>query len=207
MTSEPTAPAPRLRPGTRRLHIVSAAADLFAADGYPAAGMDQIGAAAGITGPAIYRHFNSKAAILAAVFDGIIDAVTARPPGASQCTPPVEELLALVEVYAGAVSSRRRLMAVFVREVHHLPPEHRARLADRQRALVRQWRGLLAAVHPDWPAEIVRTTVHGCFGMLNALGTFDSALADEELAAALVTLAARMFVLDAGPVRQARPRI
>ncbi len=39
--------------------------------------MDQIGAAAGITGPAIYRHFDSKAAILAAVFDGIIDAVTA----------------------------------------------------------------------------------------------------------------------------------
>ena len=185
-----------VRRGSRRLHIVAAAADLFAADGYPAAGMDQIGAAAGITGPGIYRHFTSKAAILAAVFDGIIDAVTARPPGSPAGMRPADELLALVEVYADAVSSRRRLMAVFVREVHHLPPEHRARLEIRQRALVRQWRALLAAVHPDWSGEIVRTAVHGCFGMLNALGTFDSALTDDELAATLVMLAARMFALD-----------
>ena len=126
------------RRGSRRLHIVSAAADLFAADGYPAAGMDQIGAAAGITGPAIYRHFDSKAAILAAVFDGIIDAVTAPPsppaapadetdPAASPAAvvDPAAQLLTLVRVYAGAVASRRQLMGVFVREVHHLPPEHR----------------------------------------------------------------------------------
>jgi AcrR family transcriptional regulator len=159
--------------------------------------MDQIGAAAGITGPAIYRHFDSKAAILAAVFDGIIDAVTAPPANPPPNEPPADELVALIEVYAAAVASRRRLMAVFVREVHHLPPEHGAQLADRQRALVRQWRSLLAAVHPEWSAEVVRTTVHGCFGMLNALGTFDSALSDAELAATLVLMATRMLQLDA----------
>ncbi len=186
----------RRRRGSRRLHIVTAAADLFAADGYPAAGMDQIGAAAGITGPAIYRHFDSKAAILAAVFDGIIDAVTQAPDVASVGGDPAEELSALVGVYARAVASRRRLMGVFVREVHHLPPEHQVRLDERQRVLVRQWRSLLSAVHPSWSVEVIRATVHGCFGMLNALGTFDSALPDDELALTLIDLARRMLVLD-----------
>lgn len=184
---------PRL--GARRGHIIRAAADLFAADGYPAAGMDQIGAAAGITGPAIYRHFNSKAAVLAAVFDGIIDAVTAAPGNLPAETTGRDELVVLIEVYAAAVATRRRLMAVFVREVHHLPPEHRARLAERQRTLVRRWRTLLGLVHPDWSDEVIRTTVHGAFGMLNALGTFDSPLTDDALASVLVELAARMFQL------------
>jgi AcrR family transcriptional regulator len=199
LSATETAAAPRRRRGSRRTHIVTAAAELFAADGYPAAGMDQIGAAAGITGPAIYRHFDSKAAILAAVFDGIIDAVTAAPADPLPDQPPADELLTLIHVYAAAVAARRRLMAVFVREVHHLPPEHRTQLAHRQRALVRQWCGLLTAVHPGWSAEVVRTTVHGCFGMLNALGTFDSALPDDELATTLVLMAGRMLQLDTDP--------
>lgn len=182
----------------RRLQIVAAAAELFAADGYPAAGMDQIGAAAGITGPALYRHFDSKAAILAAVIDGIIDAVAARPSGVAD--DPAAELRELVQIYADAVAARRRLMAVFVREVHHLPAEHRAGLDDRQRILVRRWRLLLADVHPEWDSEVVRTTVHGCFGMLNALGTFDSALPDDDLGAALVVLAGRIMVLPPVPI-------
>ncbi|MDQ2738110.1 MAG: TetR/AcrR family transcriptional regulator [Actinomycetota bacterium] len=157
--------------------------------------MDQIGAAAGITGPAIYRHFDSKAAVLAAVFDGIIDAVTAAPGNLPAGTTGRDELVVLIEAYAAAVATRRRLMAVFVREVHHLPPEHRARLAERQRTLVRRWRTLLGRVHPDWSDEVIRTTVHGAFGMLNALGTFDSPLTDDALASVLVELAARMFQL------------
>ncbi len=196
MSPAEAGPVPRRR-GSRRAHIVTAAAELFAADGYPAAGMDQIGAAAGITGPAIYRHFDSKAAVLAAVFDGIIDAVTAAPDDPPDVQSATDELQALVQVYAAAVAPRRRLMAVFVREVHHLPPEHGADLADRQRALVRQWRTLVSQVHPEWSREVVRATVHGCFGMLNALGTFDSALTDDELAETLVTLAGRMLALPA----------
>ena len=181
----------------RRSRIISAAAELFAADGYPSAGMDQIGAAAGITGPAIYRHFSSKSAVLAAVFDRILDAVTARPDPAPANGNPAAALRAQVEVYADAVAARRRLMAVFVREVHHLPPDERAGLDERQRRLVREWRTLLAAVHPQWSAEVVRTCVHGCFGMLNAVGTFDANLSDGELARVLMVLADRLLDLPA----------
>jgi AcrR family transcriptional regulator len=214
------APAVTGRGAERRRAIVAAAAELFARHGYPAVGMDDIGAAAGVTGPAIYRHFDSKAAVLAAVIEGIIDAVDAPGRGGDGAAgadpdratgsigdgvvgadadragaPPAEHLAGLVAHYAAAVAQRRELMAVFVREVHHLPAEHAERLRHRQRDLVARWRTLLAAAHPDWPAEQVRTSVHAVFGMLNAVGTFASPLSDTELADQLTTLASTALEL------------
>lgn len=180
----------------RRESIVAAAAELFARSGYPAVGMDDIGAAAGVTGPAIYRYFPSKAAVLAAVFDRIIDAV--EPPTSTDADPAGAadvRLSAHIDHYSAAVASRRELMAVFVREVHHLPVQHGTGLRDRQRALVNTWRELVARVHPDWSAERVRTSVHAVFGMLNAVGTFVSPLSDGELAAQLAHLAGRALSL------------
>lgn len=179
--------SPGARGPARREAILVAAADLFSRSGYAAVGMDDIGVAAGVTGPAIYRHFDGKAAVLASVFDRIIDAVApAENPDAA--AGAAERLQMLVRTYANGVADRRRLMAVFVREVHHLPLEHGARLRERQRALVHHWRDLLQAVHPGWSAERVRTTVHGVFGLLNAVGTFDSPLPDAELADQLTAL-------------------
>ena len=169
---------------SRRDDIVTAAAGLFARSGYAAVGMDNIGVAAGITGPAIYRHFPSKAAVLAAVIAQIIEVVAAPADG---------DLPALIETYAAGVASRRELMGVFVREVHHLPDEHRRLLEESQRALVGRWRLALSAAHPDWPDERVRTAVHACFGLLNSVATFRSPLSDAELAAELSRLARRIL--------------
>ena len=188
------------RGAARREAILTAAAQLFADSGYAAVGMDDIGAAAGVTGPAIYRHFGAKASVLAAVFDRVIDAVTTEPDGdlAGEMAAEVTEggrndaassLRQLVFTYSTAVAGRRRLMAVFIREVHHLPAQDRELLVERQRKLVRRWRSLLAQAHPDWHAERVRTAVHGAFGMLNAVGTFQSPLTDRELARQLADLA------------------
>src|SRR6185312_2690926 len=168
-----------------------------------------IGAAAGVTGPAIYRHFDGKAAVLAAVFDRIIDAVDLVDPvtivdpvdqidrvdDASGAAVAADLLRQLIGAYARGVADRRRLMAVFVTQVHHLPPEHAVRLRERQRVLVRRWRDLVGRIHPAWPAEQVRTSVHAVFGLLNSVGTFDSPLSDRELAEQLGGLAAAALVL------------
>ena len=179
----------------RREAIVTAAAELFSQSGYAAVGMDDIGAAAGVTGPAIYRHFDGKAAVLAAVFDRIIDAVdlvsTVDRADEHIWGGCGERLLPrLIGAYARGVADRRRLMAVFVTQVHHLPPAHAVRLRERQRMLVRRWRDLVGRVHPEWSAEQVRTSVHAVFGLLNSVGTFDSPLSDGELAEQLTGLAA-----------------
>ena len=206
--TNPMGPTLSARGAARREAIVAAAAELFAENGYAAVGMDDIGAAAGVTGPAIYRHFEAKAAVLTEVFDRIISTVDTEPdPNEDRLTTagvladadPAGRLRRQVERYAAAVSRQRQLMAVFVREVHHLPPDHRDRLRDRQRALVGRWRRLLAGAHPDWSTEEIRTAVHGAFGMLNTVGTFESPLANDELADVLADLA--MAALQLPPVR------
>jgi len=207
--TSPIGPTVSARGAARREAIVAAAAELFAENGYAAVGMDDIGAAAGVTGPAIYRHFEAKAAVLTEVFDRIIGTVDTEPdPGDEPLSEAgltdaaqAQRLRRQVERYAAGVSRQRQLMAVFVREVHHLPPDHRDRLRDRQRALVGRWRRLLAAVHSDWSTEEVRTAVHGVFGMLNTVGTFESPLANDELADVLADLAIAAFQLPPGADR------
>jgi AcrR family transcriptional regulator len=51
--------------GTRREQLLATAADLFAARGFHGVSVAEIGAAVGISGPALYKHFPGKDAILA----------------------------------------------------------------------------------------------------------------------------------------------
>lgn len=55
-----------------RSDIVAAAASLFAEHGYYAVGMDEIGAAAGISRATLYRHFRTKVAILSELTQGAL---------------------------------------------------------------------------------------------------------------------------------------
>ena len=48
----------------RKVSILTVAAEMFAARGYSGTGVDEIGEAVGISGPALYRHFANKQAIL-----------------------------------------------------------------------------------------------------------------------------------------------
>ena len=71
-------PQVRRRTAVRRRELIAAAARLFAARGYYAVTVDDIGEAVGLTGPALYRHFSSKEALLVAVFDEVIEELTGR---------------------------------------------------------------------------------------------------------------------------------
>src|ERR1700750_804098 len=59
-------PPAQTRRRSRRDEILEIAVGLFAARGYHGVSMDDIGAAAGVTGPALYHHFAGKEAMLAA---------------------------------------------------------------------------------------------------------------------------------------------
>jgi AcrR family transcriptional regulator len=62
------------RPRDRREQIVRAATELFCRDGFDAVSMKRIGEAVGISGPAIYRHFPDKDALLDAAGGAYLDA-------------------------------------------------------------------------------------------------------------------------------------
>jgi AcrR family transcriptional regulator len=57
----------RLPPGERRALIEEAAARIFAERGYAASRLEEIAAAANVTKPVLYRHFDSKKALYLAL--------------------------------------------------------------------------------------------------------------------------------------------
>lgn len=54
-------------PLPRRKQVLAIAGQMFSRRGFAGTGVDEIGEAAGITGPALYRHFANKQAILDAL--------------------------------------------------------------------------------------------------------------------------------------------
>src|ERR1700687_1835132 len=55
----------------RRSQLIAAAERLFAERGFLAVRLEDIGAAAGVSGPAIYRHFPHKGSLLVELLVGI----------------------------------------------------------------------------------------------------------------------------------------
>ena len=83
---------------TRREQILSTAAELFAARGFHGVSVVDLGHACGISGPALYRHFASKDAMLAemliAISEELLSVGRARVRDAAD---PREALHALVD--------------------------------------------------------------------------------------------------------------
>src|SRR5580700_6938834 len=85
-------PPRRRRDPERKERILVAAAALGAQRGFDAISMADIGAEAGIVGSGIYRHFDSKTAILVAMADRVMDRlmkaaaqIIAAAPGERAC--------------------------------------------------------------------------------------------------------------------------
>src|ERR1700736_2326637 len=94
-------------PKSRQAMILNAAKELFYERSFAAVGVDEIGERAGVTGPAIYRHFAGKDEILATLFDDAIDRLTEAT--AFRSDDPWEELEAIVRGHAEFVLGERKL--------------------------------------------------------------------------------------------------
>src|SRR5580700_8301067 len=125
----------------RKEAIATEAARLFAEKGFSAVGMDDIGAAVGITGPAIYRHFPGKDAVLEAVILTLIDqflsAADAVASGSEEAgTDPLD---ALVAVAVAVALDHPAEVATYVRERTRLTAAAGRQAASKERHLRRIW--------------------------------------------------------------------
>ncbi|WP_436697555.1 TetR/AcrR family transcriptional regulator [Nocardioides sp. BYT-33-1] len=155
------APAPGppggLRPASRREAALAAAVRLFAERGFHAVGMDDIGAAAGISGPTLYHHFPRKSALLAHVTTRCLDAMHFDLAGILSATADPAEALdrALASLVRINVAQGDALAALFS-EVVHVPEEERAPIRRMQQDYVDEWAALLGACRP----ELTRSDTH-----------------------------------------------
>jgi AcrR family transcriptional regulator len=88
VTNEPDFPARGVRlPRTaRRAQLLQAAHDVFVANGYHAAAMDEIAERAGVSKPVLYQHFPSKLDLYLALLDHSSDVLLERVHDALRST-------------------------------------------------------------------------------------------------------------------------
>lgn len=174
----------------RRERLLTAAAELVAQRGFHAVGIGEIGAAAGVSGSAIYRHFASKQEILVALFDAVIDELLDGARAAVRATDrPDDTLQALVERHVALVLRDRSIIAVYDQESHNLPDDDRHRLRRKQRVYADLWVDVVEPLRPDLGRPAITTAVHAVFGLLNSVTDHAARLPAAELADLLTAMA------------------
>lgn len=128
------------RTGSRVALVEDAAVGLFHRIGYAAVTVDDIGAAAGISGPAVYHYVSSKAELLVDVLSRAVTMVAdgARTALARTGTPD-EKLRALVRSYCTVAATNRELFGVYITEAGHVPVGDARRLRELMARDVDRW--------------------------------------------------------------------
>ncbi len=141
----------RKRPADRRDVILATAARSFARDGFHATHLSQIADEAGISAPALYRHFAGKYELFAAALlrqaQELADTIAAVPPG----DDPRTEARAILHAAAAGALDRRDTGNIYRREPRMLQGDdlrHLAELSSRGRTrlvdLLRRFRPTLS---------------------------------------------------------------
>jgi AcrR family transcriptional regulator len=172
----------------RRLALLDAAARLFAERGYDRVTLEEIGGAAGISGPAVYRHFAGKQAVLGAILldasSGLLDGgrdVVSRVPAAA------DALRELVAFHVDFAVSHAATIRVQDRDLDSLADADRRRVRTLQRTYVELWVDVLARLDPSAPVPALRSRAHAGFGLMNS--TPHSATASRDLLAVMALAA------------------
>lgn len=174
---------------SRREQILTAAAELFAQHGFHGVGIDDIGAAVGISGPALYRHFRSKDAMLGEMLSSIsrylLDGGTAR---ADSEIDPEATLAALVDFHVDFALKHPALIVVQERNLANLTDADRKTVRALQRRYVEVWVRAIRDAIPGVSEQQARSAAHALFGLINST-PHNRHLDDTELADLLSALA------------------
>jgi AcrR family transcriptional regulator len=149
----------------RDRQILQAAAELFFERGYHGVGVVEIGRRIGISGPAIYRHFESKGEILAQLFHEAMDEV-AGPIEAHD--DPHTELELLVRRHVDLALNQPELLSIFTHEERFLPEPLRKRFRKRMREHARQWEDVLRRAYPEAEDQQITIAPQATIGMIHS---------------------------------------
>lgn len=153
----------------RTAALLDAATRLFAEFGFASVSLEQLGSAVGITGPAIYRHFANKQAVLAAVlYEASLGLLNGGKQVVAEVSDSSQQLHALVAFHVNFSINSAGVIRVQDRDLTSLAAQARHDVRRVQREYVELWVAVLRAVHPDEPAERLRVRAHAGFGLMNS---------------------------------------
>jgi AcrR family transcriptional regulator len=157
------------RPVERRQQILDVAAGLFAQRGFHGVSVGDIGKAVGVSGPALYKHFDSKDAVLAEMLVAISERLLAEgQERVGHADGADDALAALVDWHVTFALAQPALIIVQDRDWQSLPAEARERVRTLQREYVDLWATQLQRRHPGLTLDRGRAMAHATFGLINS---------------------------------------
>jgi glutathione peroxidase len=154
---------------SRRQELLAAAAELFAARGFHGVSMADVGAACGISGPALYRHFSSKDALLAEMLVSVSRQLLSEGRRRARAAPDATGTIhALVGWHTEFALHNKPLIVLQDRDWSLLSPQAREEVRSLQREYVEVWVDALLGVHERLTRPTARAMAHAVFGLLNS---------------------------------------
>lgn len=153
----------------RRTQLLAAAEQLIAERGFLAVRLEDIGAAAGVSGPAIYRHFSGKEGLLVELLVGISTRLrTGGEAVVAGADDPAGALADLIDFHLDFAVNEPDLIRIQDRDLANLPTGAQRQVRRAQRRYVETWVKVLREVHPGLDEDRARVMAHAAFGLLNS---------------------------------------
>ncbi len=178
----------------RQAALLREAARLFADRGFSGVSLEDLGTAVGITGPAVYRHFPNKRALLGAILVGVSHTLRDGGRGVVDAGGDADDVLdALIAFHVDFALASADVIRVQDRELDNLSDADRHTVRRLQREYVELWVQVLTARRPSLTAGEQRVRAHACFGLINStphsLRVARDTAADVDVRAILRTMA------------------
>ncbi|MFE4195420.1 TetR/AcrR family transcriptional regulator [Paenarthrobacter sp. NPDC056912] len=153
----------------RRLALLSAAAGLFAENGFTRVSLEDLGAAAGVSGPAVYRHFPGKQAVLGELLLSVSrDLLDGGQRVVSEADNPTDALKGLIQFHVDFALSHPDVIRVQDRDFGSLSEVDKSEVRSLQRSYVETWVDVLARIHEGADIPGLRVRAHAAFGLINS---------------------------------------
>ena len=149
---------------TRRAQIIAVATKLFRERGFHAVGIDEIGTAAGISGPGVYRHFENKDNLLVSVFEEATDDLWSDLDPDEH--PSVE---AYVRSHVAYALAHADAIELWYQEGRHLPRDAQRAQRRLQRRYVERWVDALRERRPELDDDEARVVVQATIGLIHSV--------------------------------------
>nr|WP_045073201.1 TetR/AcrR family transcriptional regulator [Psychromicrobium lacuslunae] len=158
-----------LAKASRRQALLDAAAELFAQRGFNGVSIEELGAAAGVSGPAVYRHFNGKQAVLAALLLGVSEDLLSGGQAVVDASPDAQQAIrGLIEFQIDFALGNADIIRVQDRDLASMNEDDRHQVRTLQRDYVALWVEVLRLLHPNVEQLELRVQAHAAFGLINS---------------------------------------
>lgn len=195
------------RRGNRKESILAAAALAFAERGYRQVGMEEIAAAVGVSGPALYRHFPSKYAVFARCATTLTgDLLEEWPPAPLGVDlelpePALAHLDAVYTALARTTLRTRRSGSIYRWEGRYLAPEDRETVRLMFEEIIARVAALIRSVRPELSAEDVDVLTAGSLSVVASLTAHRTSLPTARITSLIVAAATRAAFTRLAPPR------